>query len=272
MPRGWYSGAFAQTTLKRVGIFCGVLFLWWALSFVSALAPFFHAIESSLYSVSASVGRATGRFFAREDALSSQLQICSGKLGTAVVVAADVDARQREVEEWRTLVGYTTREKKHGIAARVIARDTPNGAMVTIDRGADDGIKIGSAVIIGDGILFGTIADLQTHSSAVRLSESSESSIPGTIQGVQNTLGLVNGREGALLAMDYIPQDAPLTESAIVVTSGLGGRIPQGIVIGTVTSVIREASAPFVRALITPVHDPREWTSVMVLPYPEETL
>ncbi len=272
MPRGWYSGAFAQTTLKRAGIFCGALLLWWALSFVSALAPFFHAIESSLYSVSASVGRATGRFFAREDALSSQLQVCSGKLGSAVVAAADVDARQREVEEWRALVGYTTREKKQGIAARVIARDTPNGAMVTIDRGSDDGIALGSAVIIGDGILFGTIAELQTNSSSIRLTENSESSIPGTIQGTQNTLGLVNGQEGALLTMDYIPQDSTLAENAIVVTSGLGGRIPQGIVIGTVTAVIREASAPFIRASITPVHDPREWTSVMVLPYPEATL
>lgn len=263
MTRGWY---------KNIGVFCGVLLLWWALSFVSVLAPFFHAVQSSLYSVSASAGRATGRFFAREDALSSQLQVCSGKLGLAVVVAADVDARQREVEEWRALVGYTTREKKHGTAGRVIARDTPNGAMVTIDRGSDDEITIGSAVIIGDGILFGTIAEIHANSSAVRLTENSESSIPGTIQGMQNTLGLVNGQEGALLTMEYIPQDTSLVENAIVVTSGLGGRIPQGIVIGTVTSVIREASAPFIRASITPVHDPREWTSVIVLPYPEATL
>lgn len=263
MSRGWY---------KNIGVFCGVLLVWWALSFVSVLAPFFHAIESSLYSVSASAGRAVGRFFAREDALSSQLQICSGKLGSAVVAAADVDARQREVEEWRALMGYTTREKKHGVAARVIARDTPNDAMVTIDRGADDGIKLGSAVIIGDGILFGTIASLQTNVATVRLTEHGESSIPGTIQGAQNTLGLVNGQEGALLLMEYIPQETVIEENAIVVTSGLGGHIPQGIVIGTVTSVIREASAPFIRASITPIHDPREWTSVMVLPYPEETL
>ena len=272
MPRTWYNTDRARSTAKRVGIFFAVIFVLWLSSFVPFLSSFFHAIEGGTYQAGSLVGRATSRLFANEDSLSTQLSTCTERLGASTVLAASSDANAREVEEWRTLMGYVARTNTKGIPARIIARDTPEESVVTIDRGESDGVRIGSAVVIGDGALFGIVDSVVATSSTVRLTEDPKSAVPGAILGRQKTIGLITGQEGALLTMEYIPQDTQLTVDDIVVTSGLGGYLSQGIVIGTVTNILAAPSAPFITATISPVHDPREWTAVFVLPYPENTL
>ncbi len=272
MPRAWYNSDRTRAAVKHMATFFGVCALLWAASFVPALSAVFQTVEGGVYQAGSLLGRATSRLFANEDSLSAQLNTCTNRLGASTIIAANAQADQREVEEWRTLMNYVSRTAVHGVAARVIARDTPEDAVVTIDRGLNDGIREESAVVIGDGALFGVIDSVSLTSSTVRLTEDPKSAIPGAILGKQKTIGLVSGQEGALLAMDYIPQDTLIAADDIVVTSGLGGRIAQGIVIGTVTDVVATPSAPFIHATIRPVHDPREWTSVLVLPYPSANL
>lgn len=272
MPRAWYNTDRARAIARRIGAFFGILFACWILSFLPVVASVFHTIEGGAYQAGALIGRATSRLFAREDSLSAQLNVCTNRLDAAVVLSATSEANAREAQEWRAIMGYQSRTAARGVAAKVIARDTPEESMVTIDQGTDNGIQRGSAVIIGDGILFGIVDSATAMLSNVRLTEDPKSTIPATILGLQTTIGLVSGKEGALLAMEYIPQDAKIAPDDIVVTSGLGGHLPQGIVIGTVTSIVPSLSAPFVSATISPVHDPREWTAVLVLPYPENTL
>lgn len=272
MPRAWYNTDRAHAIARRISAFFGVLLVCWILSFLPAFALIFHTVEGWTYQAGVSIGRATSRLFAREDSLSAQLNICINRLDAAVTLSAASESNAREIQELRSLIGYQSRTAKKGTAARVIARDTPEESLVTIDQGANNGIQKGSAVIIGDGILFGIIDFVAPTFSTVRLTEDPKSTIPATILGTQTTIGLVSGREGALLAMEYIPQNAKIASNDIVVTSGLEGRLPQGIVIGTVTSIIPSLSAPFVTATISPVHDAREWTAVLVLPYPENNL
>lgn len=272
MPRAWYNSDRARAIARRIGAFFGILIACWILSFLPAFASAFHTVEGWAYQSGAGIGRASSRLFAREDSLSAQLNTCINRLDAAVILSASSEANEREVQEWRTLMGYQARIAPKGLAARVIARDTPEESMVTIDQGTDNGIQKGSAVIIGDGILFGIIDSVSASTANVRLTEDPKSTIPATILGSQTTIGLVSGQEGALLSMEYVPQDAKIAPNDVVVTSGLGGRLPQGIVIGTVTNVLPSLSAPFVTATISPVHDAREWTAVLVLPYPENIL
>ncbi len=272
MPRSWYNTDRARAIARRIGAFFGILIACWVLSFLPVIATFFHTIQGGAYQAGALIGRATSRLFAREDSLSAQINMCTNRLNSAVALSATSEANAREVQEWRTLMGYQARTATKGIAARVIARDNPEESMVTLDQGTENGIQRGSAVIIGDGILFGVIDSVSATTANVRLTEDPKSTIPATILGSQTTIGLVSGQEGALLAMEYIPQDTQISLNAIVVTSGLDGHLPQGIVIGTVTSIVPSLSAPFVSATISLVHDPREWTAVLVLPYPENVL
>ncbi len=272
MPRAWYNTDRARSTAKRIGIFFLVIFAFWISSFVPILSSFFHAIEGGTYQAGSLLGRATSRLFANEDSLSAQLNVCTDRLTASTVLAASSEADAREVQEWRTLMGYVARTNVKGVAARIIARDTPEESVVTIDRGEVAGVRVGAAVVIGDGTLFGIVNSVNTTSATVRLTEDPKSAIPGAILGKQKTIGLVTGQGGALLSMEYIPQDTLLALHDIVVTSGLSGSLTQGIVIGTVTNILATPSAPFISATISTVHDPREWTTVFVLPYPEEIL
>ncbi len=272
MPRTWYNTDRARAVVSRIGAFFGFLFVCWILSFFPVVAQALHTVQGSAYHAGALIGRASSRLFAREDSISAQLNTCTNRLNAAVMLSANSESNAREVQEWRALMGYQSRTAARGIAARVIARDTPEESMVTIDQGIEDGVQHGSAVVVGDGVLFGIVDSVSATSANIRLTEDPKITIPATIFGYQTTIGLVTGQEGALLAMEYIPQDTQIAINDIVVTSGLGGRLLQGIVIGTVTSIVPSISAPFVTAAISPVHDPREWTAVFVLPYPENLL
>ncbi len=272
MPRAWYTTDRARSLTKRLGTFLVMLLVFWMLSFLPTVARVFHTIQANVYAGGALIGRATSRFFAQEDSLSAQLNMCTNRLAASTVLAAASETNAREVYEWRTLMKYQPPQAIQGIAARVLARDTPEESLVTIDRGFQDGIQPGTAVIVGDGVLFGVIDTVGNSTSTVRLTDHSKSAIPGAIRDTRSTIGLVTGQEGALLAMDYIPQNSALAVNDIVVTSGLGGLIPENIVIGIVTDILATPSAPFIRATIQPVHDQREWTVVLVLARPEAVL
>lgn len=268
MPRAWYNTDKAQTIAKRLMVFFFSLGVLWGLSYVPFVAPAFHAAQGTIYNVSSTLGRAISRLFAREDSLSSQLALCTERLTQTTVLAAQAEQASSEVSQWQQVVGYEQRTSLHGVAAHIIARGETPASTVIIDRGANDGIAEGSAVVIGNGILYGTVVSLEDTQALVRVTEDSNSALSATIQGTTKTMGLVVGQEGAALEMQYIPQDTAITAGDVVVTSGLGGKIPEGLILGTVQSVQAEPSAPFLTATILPVHDPREWTAVVVLPFP----
>lgn len=268
MPRAWYNTDKAQTITKRLLIFFLSLVVLWGLSFIPFVAPAFHTVQGGVYSVSSAFGRAISRLFAREDSLSSKLELCTERLTQTTVIASQAQQSANEVMQWQQVVGYEQRTGLQGLAARIIARGETPASTVIIDRGANDGITEGSAVVIGNGILYGTIISLEDTQALVRVTEDARSALSATIQGITKTMGLVVGQEGAALEMQYIPQDTKIAVGDIVVTSGLGGKIPEGLILGTVQSVEAAPSAPFLTATILPVHDPREWTAVVVLPFP----
>lgn len=268
MPRAWYNTDKAQTIAKRLLIFFLSLAVLWGLSFIPLVAPAFHIVQGGIYNASSTIGRAISRLFAREDSLSSQLELCTERLTQTTVIAAQAQQANSEVAQWQQVVGYEQRTEQHGVAAHIIARGETPASTVIIDRGANDGITEGSAVVIGNGILYGVIVSVESTQSLVRVTEDASSALSATIQGTSKTMGLVVGQEGAALEMQYIPQDTAITIGDVVVTSGLGGKVPEGLILGTVQSVEAAPSAPFLTATILPVHDPREWMAVIVLPFP----
>ena len=65
--------------------------------------------------------------------------------------------------------------------------------------------------------------------------------------------------------MDFIPQGLTFATGETVLTSGLGGRFPKGIVIGAVESIETQANAVFQKAVIHPSVDFGSLELVMVI-------
>lgn len=258
----------AQRVDKRVrsaAIFLAVVLAYFFLRAIPPVGKLFGYVEHGLVVAGTRVGGVVGRVFSSEDSMSAQLAACTEKLYTVTAREAALRQELRNITELEQLIGYVEESNGTAIAARVTNRALPATGTITIDKGADDGIQDGSAVVVGDGQLLGTIVAVDTNSATVRLVHTRQSKIPAAIWGNDRTIGLVEGQNGSVLHMEFIPLDATVHEGDLVVTSGLDGALPPNMVVGLVTSVIHEDTAPFLEALIEPLYDAREWTNVLVI-------
>jgi rod shape-determining protein MreC len=82
---------------------------------------------------------------------------------------------------------------------------------------------------------------------------------PGPVRGVAEG----HLRQGVLL--DLLPPDAVLQEGSLVITSGLGGNYPPGLLIGSITAVESRPQAAFQRATVEPAADLLRLDTVLVI-------
>ena len=251
------------------GIFVGVILVFWLLLRIPSLSNLYARIEGGIVRLSTSFSIGTANFMRSEKSWLTTVQACEADLRTLSMAVADSDSLEREITELRALMDYTARTTTQGVVAQVIARSIDTDpTKVLLDKGRLDGIQIGSAVVIENGVLFGQIDQIRDSTSVLRLISHRSSQIPAAILGEDRTIGLVEGREGAVLMMEYIPQDSNLAEGDLVITSGLDEQVPAGLVIGLVTQVVSAQSAPFQRAMVELLYEPRAWTTVLILTPP----
>lgn len=125
---------------------------------------------------------------------------------------------------------------QHLVAADVIGYQPDNfRQFLTIGRGSNDGIKVGQAVESA-GVLVGTIASVSKSTATVFLVTDPNFKVSGVDQSTRAD-GTVEGQLGTGLVMDKIAQNATVTPGDTVITSGLGGDLPKGIIIGQIQSV-----------------------------------
>lgn len=246
-------------------IFLAVVMVYFLLRAVPPVGRLFGHVEHGLLVAGTGVGGVVGRVLSNENSVSANLAACKEDLQTITAREAALRQELRNVSELEQLLGYVNESGAVALAARITNRSLPEAGTVTINKGSDDGIRDGSAVMVGDGQLLGTVTAVDTSSATVRLVHQRQSKVPAAIWGRTRTIGLVEGQNGSVLHMEFIPVDATINEGDLVVTSGLDGALPPNIVIGLVTSVIREDTAPFLEALIEPLYDAREWTNVLVI-------
>jgi rod shape-determining protein MreC len=146
----------------------------------------------------------------------------------------------RENERLRDMLTFqVARPDVQAVAANSIGGD-PSGLtrVITIDRGSDAGIKEGLAVTSPGGILVGVIESVKADRSTVLLITDINSSIPVASQRAQ-VPGVLDGRwqNGGNLVMSHIPRDADVQNGDVLVTSGLGGTFPKGLLCAQVQNV-----------------------------------
>ncbi len=150
------------------------------------------------------------------------------------------------------------------VTARVIGFN-PSGftRYVIINAGQREGILPGMAVVTERGLV-GRVIDVYHHASKVLLLTDPSSSVSACLQGGQ-IIGMVEGTVDGALVMRYIPMDANVSVGEVVLTSGLGGTLPKGLVIGQVIEIEKKDFALFQEARIKPSVDFDQLELVLVL-------
>jgi rod shape-determining protein MreC len=166
---------------------------------------------------------------------------------------------QIENQELRNLLGFRERSFQYDLeAAEVIARDPSNWFnVISIDKGERHGIQKDMAVVTDKG-LAGYVISTTHSTSKVMLITDERSSVSAMIQRTRDN-GVVKGSidpaPSGYLKMVFLPHDANLVKGDIVISSGLGGLIPKGIVIGEVEEANKESYELMQHAIIKPSVD-----------------
>lgn len=150
--------------------------------------------------------------------------------------------------------------------AEVIARSTdPTRFVVTINKGSNDGVLKNKAVITDDGVLIGIIQDVQETTATVRLIADPQSKIAGRLVNDTKTEGVISGGHGIVVRMELIPRTEKIENNVLLLSSGLDGTVPEGLLIGKVIANEEDANTLFQRAIIEPVIDLTRVTNVAVI-------
>ncbi len=120
-----------------------------------------------------------------------------------------------------------------GISANVIGFDPSNwNQSVTLDRGTDDGVAIGQAALVGDGIV-GKIVSVSPGSSRLMLLTDPGSGIDAILQDTR-IRGVVEGMGEFKVKWNYVLAQETVRSGDRIVSSGMDGIYPKGLLIGIV--------------------------------------
>jgi rod shape-determining protein MreC len=149
-------------------------------------------------------------------------------------------------------------------AANVIGRDpSPFLGYILIDLGSDTGLRRDMPVVTQQGLV-GTIVELNCCAAKVRLITDPDSAVNARLQTTRDE-GVAVGRFGGALELEYLSQQAEVAPGDLVLTSGLGGTFPEGLVIGTVSAVQRQDYEVLQKASLTPAVDFNRLEIVLII-------
>ena len=150
------------------------------------------------------------------------------------------------------------------IEANVSAEDLAAwSSSVVIDKGSGDGVESGMSVITQQGVV-GVVSGTSPRFSQVLLITDPQSAVDAFSQR-SRAQGSVKGRAGATCTFDYVERDADVQAGDLLLTSGVGGIHPRGLLVGTVESVERQPYGLFQGVKVKPAVDFRSLEGVFVI-------
>jgi rod shape-determining protein MreC len=127
----------------------------------------------------------------------------------------------------------------------------PERLQLLLNKGEDDGVFVGQPLIDADGLM-GQVVEVSSGSSRALLITDVTHSVP--VQVNRNGVRAIAEGTGALgsLEVRHVSSSTDILPGDLLVTSGLGGRFPEGYPVAVVKEVERDPGEPFARVVATP--------------------
>jgi rod shape-determining protein MreC len=171
----------------------------------------------------------------------------------------------------RALLNFKTSIPTPLLPAEVVAFD-PSGWFQTIliDKGRNDGLVRNMAVVSGDGLV-GRVIGVSNRHAKVLLILDGNSAVDALIQR-SRTRGVLVGLGRDRCVLKYVQRNEDVQVGDKVITSGMGGVFPKGILLGEVQQVVRGNSGLFQTVEVEPAVDFSQLEEIMVVvqPPPED--
>ncbi len=119
-----------------------------------------------------------------------------------------------------------------------------NNPTILINRGTRDGVYVGQAALLGTGVL-GQVVHAGTNSAEVLPLTDEQHAIPVRVarsgqRGIVRGTGVLNE-----VSVHHLPKQADVAVGDVLLTSGLGGRFPEGFPVASITHISSEQSGAF---------------------------
>lgn len=154
-------------------------------------------------------------------------------------------------------------------SARIIERSTSNWARVlTLNKGSSLGVAQGDCVVDQQGSLVGVVTEVGLNWCSVTTILDTDSELgalvlrTGEATVAQGELSLMGQGK---LKLSYLESESSLINGDLIVTSGLGGYYPSGLVIGSVEEIRTDDNGLTRYAVLTPKTDITELTQVFII-------
>lgn len=148
---------------------------------------------------------------------------------------------KQENDDLRKELGVTgvTQAMPKAFAHVILQGDNPLDYTFTVDVGRNQGIKVGQPAV-SQGALVGRVIEVRDQTAVVRSITSLNSRIQAWLASNQEKGFLVG--TGNSVNLEDITQGLDVPSGTVVETSGLGGSLPQGILIGATADLLSSKS------------------------------
>lgn len=241
------------------------------LHYLKILAP----VEKSIFEILASGQSQSYRFFTKlqysfinyQEAqnLKKENSEFKKQLNDVLFENARLQSYKAENENLRLMLNFKEENKTSIVSAKIIGRDAQRDNTLLIDRGRADNIFVGYPVIVDKGVIIGKVLEVKDYISVVLLLTDNLSQLAVSTINSQKSIGLAQGEYGLSLKIELIPQNLPIQENDLIITSGLEQNVPRGLIIGKVNRLISNENELFKSATISPLVDYDELTNVAVI-------
>lgn len=189
-------------------------------------------------------------------------QVLKPQMNTLFALQAENEQLRLENEQLRQQIGLKSTLTGYDIIPATVISRSPDSWIdqVTINVGKQDGVSE-NMLILSNGAVVGKVVSVaDNNAKVIILSNTSVESISlsALIQEQSNMIyGVVSKYDTTTktLKMSNIDMSANVQPNQQVITSGLSGQAPKGLLIGTVESVQVDATGLFKEAIIRPSQD-----------------
>lgn len=195
--------------------------------------------------------------------------------------SAEYHRIKNENIDYMNMLRFTEAQKKrfdydYRPANVLSVNQDPNNHTLVIDLGAEDGVRMNMSVTSVEGMV-GVISHVGNFTSTVKLlttldpQDAKRQQIAATASN-KDTFGIIESydKKTKMLKMTRIPQDDKIKEKDLIISSGNGGVIPRGMIIGTVEKVETGEFGLTKTATIKPSASFQDWKTLLVVFTPEE--
>lgn len=225
-------------------------------------------VQSLVSTVSKKIGD-FGSYFASSKTLQAEVERLSQQVEQYEAQLADYNDMKHKISSYEAMLDLKQKNPDYNLVySSVIGSDGQDafGSLV-IDKGSRDGVNVNDPVVSGNNLLgvvkkvnetycvVETILNPDVNISAMESKTRETSYVTSTVE---------QAKEGRCI-MAGLERTTAVSPGGIILTSGVGGVFPKGLIIGTVSQVLESDYDITCYAVITPAVDTADIEDVFIV-------